>query len=75
MGQMGNFYQIPPNLCNFIYHMIHSKNICEMLSVIMGWNWKINVTFSFFKKIFKKNLAIHVQLGTKLINLTSHDLM
>ena len=40
MGQMDNMDQIAPNLYNFIlYLMIHSKDICEMLGIIMGYNW------------------------------------
>ena len=41
-----------------LYLMIHSKDICEMLSVIIGYNWKINATFKFTKKLFEGNLSI-----------------
>ena len=39
MGQMGNLDQIAPQIYATLYLMIHSKDICEMLSVIMAYNW------------------------------------
>ena len=38
--------------------MTHSKDICEILGSIMGYNWYINFTFKFTKKfLFGKNVA------------------
>ena len=44
---MGNLDQIAPNYAA-LYLMIHSIDICEMLSIIMGYNTQI--TFKFTKK-------------------------
>ena len=38
MEEMGSLDQIAPNLCKFIPHDPHSKDICEMLSSIMEYN-------------------------------------
>ena len=35
-----------------------SKDLYEMLSVIMGYNWPEIVIFKFSKKLFEENLAI-----------------
>ena len=38
--------------------MTHSKDICEILDSIMGYNWYVNFTFEFTKKfLFGKHLA------------------
>ena len=47
-----------PQIYATLYPMIHSKDICEMLGVIIGYNWKINVTFKFSRKYFEEYLAI-----------------
>ena len=45
--------------------MIHSNDICEMLSSIMGYNRQIIMTFKFTRKIsFRKN----VQFGPNLVH-------
>ena len=52
MGQMGKI-SLKGNL-----DQIALKDICEMLGIIMGYNWLINVTFRFSRKFFEENLAI-----------------
>ena len=49
-----------PKIYATLYLMTHSKDICEMISVIMGYNWQISVTFKFSNKVFEENLAIYV---------------
>ena len=53
-----------------------SKDICQILGIIMGCNWYINFTFKFTKKFFfGKNLAILTQPGPRQSYLISHDLI
>ena len=55
MRQMDNLDQIAPNYATS-YFMIHSIDNCEMLSIIIGCNTQINVTFKFTKKLpFEEN--------------------
>ena len=66
IGQMGKIFLLRKwviwiilyQIYGTLYLMIHSKDICEMLSVIIGYNWKINATFKFTKKLFEGNLSI-----------------
>ena len=51
MGQMDNLDQIAPKLCNF-YLMIHTKEISEMLSVIMGVQLVDKCYIEIFQEIF-----------------------
>ena len=75
MGKMGNLDQMF-QIYAILYLMVHSKDICEMLSFVIGYNWQINATFKFSQKLlFEENLAIQVQLGPRLLNLISHPLM
>ena len=56
--------------------MIHSKDYCETLGSIMGYNWCINFTFKFTKKyFFGMSFAIWTQTATTLFYFISHDLI
>ena len=38
MGKMGNLDQMF-QIYAILYLMVHSKDICEMLSFVIGYNW------------------------------------
>ena len=50
MGQMNNLIKLP-QIYATLYFMIHSIDICDMLTNMMGCNKQVNVTFK-FRKIF-----------------------
>ena len=75
MEQMGNLDQIVRKIYAALCLIIHSIDICEMLSSIISYNRQINVIFKFTEKSsFGENL-IRAKFGRKLCNLRSHGLI
>ena len=62
MGQMNNLIKLP-QIYATLYFMIHSIDICDMLTNMMGCNKQVNVTFK-----FTKNWA---KFGPRFWNITS----
>ena len=63
MGQVGNLDQIP-QIYATLYLTIQSIHICEMLSTIIRYNRKINVTFKLTRRFpFEENWQFRPHLA------------
>ena len=65
MRQMDNLIKLP-QIYATSYFMIHSIDICDMLTNMMGCNKYVNVTFKFTKIIpFWRKLAVWAKFGPR----------